>query len=118
MKWETLKVRRGTRVLGRLQVCEGRPTQVGGSRLRDSDCGERNVWMCKARSQGQRGPKLRGVKHLVSEGCGGAPGQSRNCPWARCEDERYSTLGHRGGREGDSSLIPKEAEAAAWVKEV
>lgn len=71
MKWETLKVRRGTRVLGRLQVCEGRPTQVGGSGLRDSDCGERNVGMCKARSQGQRGPKMRGVKHLVSEGCGG-----------------------------------------------
>lgn len=31
MKRETLKVRRGTRVLGRLQVYERRLTEVGGS---------------------------------------------------------------------------------------
>lgn len=70
-KWETLSVRREVhRGLGKLQVCEGKPAEGERSRPRPG-LGE-NVGKCKSGLQEHRGPQLRKVRHLVSEGLGGS----------------------------------------------
>lgn len=67
---------RDTRVQERLQVSAGRTTMVTGTRERRPGLGD-NVGKRKSESQGQRGPELRGVRHLVSEGRGGSTSEQK-----------------------------------------
>ena len=66
---------RDTWVQERLQVSAGRTTVVRGTRERRG-LGD-NVGKRKSESQGQRGPELRGVRHLVSEGGGGSRSEQK-----------------------------------------
>lgn len=76
MTWETLKVRKGgPGLLGRLQVGEGSPTEVRGSRRMREIRLEGNVGKSKPRSQGKEAPAERGEASGV--GRLRAPGESR-----------------------------------------
>lgn len=87
---------RGTGGPGKLQVCEGKPAELRMGRLR-SGLGE-NAGKCKPGLQGQRGPKLRGVRHLVSRGLGGLQVGAENAPRPGLKAER-EPLRHWGPRD-------------------